>query len=350
MPSIDCLRVFQTIGDTLNSPLETGEMLCSISESIVENLHVKGCQFFLLSRDQRQLENIASFDSSAAFAIPGALEAAGVIGEVLRGDTVMVAHCRSDPRVSHFPAYQEEGIESLLLVPLKTRGQVIGSLHITTAEEKGFSGDELAVIHTIAALCTSIILRAMFLKILHHISETAPLSFDIKDVLGQMVKVITEDLRAKGCLIRLLDPDTGRLELWASYGLSQEYLDKGPHGASIAKAETLEGKCAAVYDATEYLQSPEEARREGIASLLSVPLLVHGRSIGVLRVFTHKPYEFSADEIFLMRVVGEQCALLIHSAQLYSYTKERYETLMVDFHNWFDRYYAWGVMETKKAA
>jgi GAF domain-containing protein len=223
-------------------------------------------------------------------------------------------------------------------------------MHITTAEERVFSSDDLAVIHTIAALCTSIILRAMFQKILHHVSETAPLSLDIKDVLGQIVEVITEDLRAKGCLIRLLDPDTGRLELWASYGLSQAYLDKGPRDASRAKVETLEGKCVAVYDATQYLQYPEEARREGIASLLSVPLLVHGRSIGVLRVFTNKPYEFSADEIFLMRMVGEQCALLIHCAQLYSYTKERYETLMVDFHNWFDRFYAWGVMETKKAA
>jgi GAF domain-containing protein len=350
MPSVDCLRVFQTIGDTLNSPLETAEMLRSVSKSIVENLHVKGCQFFLLSRDQRQLENIAFFDSSEKFAISGPLEVAGMIGEVLHGDTVLVTHCRSDPRLYDFPAYQEEGIKSLLLVPLKTRGQVIGSMHITTPEERAFSSDELAVIHTIAALCTSVILHCMFRKILHHVSETVPLSLDVKDVLNQILKVITEDLRAKGCVIRLLDPDTGRLELWASYGLSQGYLDKGPVDASRAKTEMLEGRCVAFYDATQYLQYPEEARREGIASLLSVPLLVHGRSIGFLRVFTNKPYEFSADEINLMKMVGEQCALLIHSARLYSLVKERYETLMVDFHNWFDKFYGWGVMERKNAA
>jgi GAF domain-containing protein len=296
------------------------------------------------------LENIAFFDSSEKFAISGPLEVEGMVGEVLHGDTVLVTHCRSDPRVHHFPAYQEEGIESLLLVPLKTRGQVIGSMHITTAEERAFSSDELAVIHTIAALCTSVILHSMFQKILHHVSETVPLSLDVKDVLNQILKVISEDLRAKGCVIRLLDPDTGRLELWASYGLSQGYLDKGPVDASRAKTEMLEGRCVAVYDATQYLQYPEEARREGIASLLSVPLLVHGRSIGFFRIFTHKPYEFSADEIHLMKMVGEQCALLIHSARLYSLIKERYETLMVDFHNWFDKFYGWGVMERKNAA
>ena len=350
MPAVNCLRVFQTIADTLNSPLETAEMLRSVSKSIVENMPAKGCQFFLLSRDQSRLENIALFDLSEKFAMSRPLEVEGIVDEVLHGDTVLVTHCPSDPRVCHFPAYRDEGIESLLLVPLKTRGQVIGSMHITTAEERAFSSDDLAVIHTMAALCTSVILRSMFQEILHHVSETAPLSLDIKDVLNQIAKVIAEDLRAKGCVIRLLDPETGRLEVWASYGLSQAYLDKGPVDTSKAETEMLEGKCVAVYDATQYLQYPEEARREGIASLLSVPLLVHGRSIGFLRIFTHKPYEFSADEISLMKIVGEQCALLIYSAQLYTYTKERYETLMVDFHNWFDWFYGWGVMERKKAA
>jgi GAF domain-containing protein len=325
-------------------------MLRLVAKSIVENLSVKGCQFFLLSRDGKQLESIALFDLSEKFAITEPLEAEGIAGEVLHGATVSVTQCLSDPRISRFPAYQEDGIKSLLLVPLKSRGQVIGSMHITTTEERLFSSDDLAVIHTIAALCTSLILRSIFQEILHHVSETVPLSLDIKDVLKQIVRVITEDLRAKGCLIRLLDPDTGRLELWASYGLSQAYLDKGPRDAGKAKAEMLEGRCVAVHDATQYLQYPDEARREGIASLLSVPLLVHGRSIGVLRIYTNKPYEFSADEICLMKMVGEHCALLIHTAQLYSYTKERYETLMVDFHNWFDRVYGWGVMESKKAA
>jgi GAF domain-containing protein len=317
---------------------------------MVDNLCVKGCEFFLLSRDQRQLENIASFDLNEKFAFSGPLDVVGMVEEVLHGETVSVSDCGSDPRVCHLPAYRDEGVKSLLLVPLKTRSQVIGSMHITTAEERAFSSDELTVIQTIAALCTSVTLRWMFQKMLHHVSETAPLHLDIKDVLNQIVKVIAEDLRVKGCLIRLLDPDTQRLELWASYGLSQAYLDKGPRDAGKAKAETLEGRCVAVYDATQYLQYPEEARREGIASLLSVPLLIHGRSIGVLRIYTHKPYEFSADEISLIRTVGEQCALLIHSARLYSFIKERYDTLMVDFQNWFDWSYGWGVMERKKAA
>jgi len=55
-----------------------------------------------------------------------------------------------------------------------------------------------------------------------------------------------------------------------------------------------------------------------------------------------------------MKMVGEQCAVLINSSQLYSQIKAKYEALMVDFHNWFDWSYGWGASqsraEIKKAA
>jgi hypothetical protein len=51
-----------------------------------------------------------------------------------------------------------------------------------------------------------------------------------------------------------------------------------------------------------------------------------------------------------MKMVAEQCALLINNAQLYSHVKERYETLMDDFHIWFDRFYGWGGVGTKSGA
>ena len=350
MPCNSCLNVFETIGNALNSPLETVEILGSIARSIVDNLHVKGCQFFMFSRDQKQLESLAAFDAGEKVATTSALEVEGVLSEVLHGDTILIKDCAFDPRVQSLPGYQQAGVKSLLLLPLKSRGQVIGSMHITADEEWGFSGDELAVIRTVAALCTSIIVRSMFQQILHDVSEYVPQSLEVKAVLDQIAKSITENLRAKGCVIRLLDADSGRLELWASYGLSQAFFNKGPVEASRAKAETIEGKCVAVYDALQYMQYPDAARQEGIASLLSVPLLLRGASIGYLRVFTSRPYEFSSEEMYLMKMVGEQCAVLINGARLYSQVKDKYEKLMVDFHNWFDWSYGAGVTESKKIA
>jgi GAF domain-containing protein len=345
----DCLRIFENIGDSLNAPIETAEMLRSVSKSIVDTLGVQGCRFLMLGRDQSPLETIAFFGLTGGFIASGLTGIEAMADEVLQGGTVFVQDCQSDPRFDQLPAFREQGVRSLLMMPLRSRGQVIGAMHLTAAEPRVFCADELEILRVAAALCAGVIVRSMFQKILHDVSETIPLSLDLQDVLAQIVQVITEDLRAKGCLIRLLHPETGRLELWASYGLSQEYLNVGPRDSSKAAAETREGKAVAVYDAARYLQYPEEARREGIASLLSVPLLLHGHSIGVLRVYTRKPYEFSADEIHLMQMVAEQCTLLIRNAQLYSSVKERYDRLMVDFHSWFDQFYKPGGTPPKSA-
>jgi hypothetical protein len=45
-----------------------------------------------------------------------------------------------------------------------------------------------------------------------------------------------------------------------------------------------------------------------------------------------------------MKLVGEQCALLIRNAQLYSSMKDRYENLVTDFHTWFDHFYGPGAL------
>ena len=339
----DCLRIFQAMGDALNSPLQAADVHHQIARTIVDGFGLKGCQFFLLSRDQTGLELIAAHGLSEGFQA-GPLPVKGIMREVLLGETVAVPNCATDPRAPQLQAYLAEGINSLLLVPLESRHQLIGAMQLTTADERAFRDDEKAVTRVVASLCASFLLSSMFQKILSDVSETVRTSLVTDDVLKAIVKVIAEDLRAKGCAIRLLNPETNQLELRVSYGLSQEYLEVGPRDAARATAETLEGRCVAVYDAAQYLQYPDQAKREGIASLLSVPLQLYGRAIGTLRIYTHKPYEFSDDETHLMKLVGEQCALLIRNAQLYSSMKDRYENLVTDFHTWFDHFYGPGAL------
>jgi GAF domain-containing protein len=85
--------------------------------------------------------------------------------------------------------------------------------------------------------------------------------------------------------------------------------------------------------------SNELAAREKIGSMLFVPLRVRERSLGVLCLCTHHPYAFSEDELFLMRSIGDQCALAIQAAQMYASIKNRYESLTVDFQTWFQHYH-----------
>jgi hypothetical protein len=56
----------------------------------------------------------------------------------------------------------------------------------------------------------------------------------------------------------------------------------------------------------------------------------------VLVVGTHHPYRFSDEELHLMGSVAEQCALAIRNAQMYDAMRQRYDSVVDDFHQWFE--------------
>ena len=335
------LNIFREIGNAFNSPMDTKEVLNVITKTIVENFSLKGCHYLLLSQNQKNLEHIASHGLSEIFLKifqKGMLDAEKSVAEALNGNTVLIENVTKDPRIQYPKEHMEEGIVSLLTIPLISRKKVIGSMRLSTSEKRNFTSDELEIINVVAEFSTSVIIHFMFRGILQRVTETVRTSLNIDEVLESIVKVITEELRAKGCTIRLLDTERKKLLLKASYGLSQTYLDKGPVEADKSIAEALEGKCVAIRNLTTdpRAQYPNEASKEGILSLLTVPLIIRKKTIGVLRIYTHHEYEFSEDEIYLMQTIGDQCALAIQNAQMYTGMKQRYDVLMSDFHKWFD--------------
>ena len=113
-------------------------------------------------------------------------------------------------------------------------------------------------------------------------------SKDPEEIALMTVESIKSTLKVKGCSLFLFNRKTNELELATSYGLSDEYINKGPVSALSSIAQSLEEGPVAIYDVMDdpRIQYPEEARKEGIASLLSVPIVVGGNLIGAMRVYT----------------------------------------------------------------
>lgn len=167
---------------------------------------------------------------------------------------------------------------------------------------------------------------------LHQVALTITSSLELDQVLQSVVMSITEAMQVKGCVLRLLDPRTGRLRLSAGYGLSGSYLAKGPVEVehSPLDSEALRGRPVIIPDVSKdsRFQYQEAARREGIVSILCVPLEVHGRSIGVLRVYTSEQCTFHEDDIQFLTVLASLAALAIENASLYDNLKRSYDGVM----------------------
>lgn len=132
-----------------------------------------------------------------------------------------------------------------------------------------------------ASLLSSFERRLRYFSTLSDIEKKMCGMLNMSQLLSTMVEETAKALGVKGCSIRLLDQSGQKLEIKAVYGLSKEYLEKGPVDVEHSKVdkEVLEGKIVYIEDAAKdpRFQYPEEAKREGIVSVLSVPLRVADR-------------------------------------------------------------------------
>jgi len=167
---------------------------------------------------------------------------------------------------------------------------------------------------------------ASFRQVVRAIGSTLAL----QEVMDMLVKNVTEVMGLKACAIRLVDAKTRRLELLSAYGLSEQYIGKGPVQADKSIADAMKGKTVCVRDVRqdERIQYQQEAIKEGIAGIVSVPLILKSRVIGVLRFYTSKPRDFSPDELGFAEALAEMGALSIANARMYETLKQDYEDVM----------------------
>ncbi|MGM0454047.1 MAG: GAF domain-containing protein [Thermodesulfobacteriota bacterium] len=163
------------------------------------------------------------------------------------------------------------------------------------------------------------------LKVTNAISH----SKDPEEVVLMAVESITHALSVKGCAVFLINRENKELEVAASYGLSDEYINKGPVSALKSIAESLEEGPVAIYDVSDdpRIQYPDAARREGISSILAVPIIAGGRSIGTLRVYTAEAWEFTLEDVNFVQAMGNITGMAVEMARHYKGLKHSIEIL-----------------------
>ena len=171
---------------------------------------------------------------------------------------------------------------------------------------------------------------------LYDVATAVNSSHTPEGVLWRTCRSVAKAVGAKGCSLMLLTPDKKLLLHTAAYGLSDWYVRKGPVSADKSISEALEGKPVAVLDAIEdeRIQYREQAKREGIASILSVPMMLREEIIGVMRVYTDDPRHFTNDEIFFVNAAANLGAIALENAWLYESVEKDYEALRQDMLEW----------------
>lgn len=158
------------------------------------------------------------------------------------------------------------------------------------------------------------------IEALSKISQTITSNLYLEDILRLIVMVTAEVMNSKICSLMLLDEDEKELVIRATQSVSEAY-NKKPNikiGEGIAGKVAEENRPIAILDVRKEpgYMNIDIAKKEKLCSLLSVPMSVKGKVIGVLNSYTSTPHRFSKNEINILTTVANQAAVAIENAQL----------------------------------
>jgi len=252
----------------------------------------------------------------------------GITGWVARqGRPARVADVTHDPR---YIMLRPE-VRSELAVPLEVRGEVRGVVNVDADRLEAFSAEDQALLEDLAAEAARVIqntwlyeqlrLKARLFETLVNVGQTINSVVNLGDALQTITREACKLMGAKMGALLLLDESREWLDLRASHGAGQAYLQK-PRlpvsdsllGTVVRRRKPLQ---VANVQASSGYQSVEVARREGLVSLLSVPLTFRGEAMGTLSVYTSDLHSFSNEEIGSLSALADLSAIAIEKARLY---------------------------------
>jgi K+-sensing histidine kinase KdpD len=160
------------------------------------------------------------------------------------------------------------------------------------------------------------------IQTLYDVTRTVSSTLDLKKVLDLIAQSATETMQIKACTIRLLDESGQIVDTIAAYGLSEQYLTKGPIDVQKSRYiyQTLSsGQPTIISDTSRdnRLQYPVETRAEGIKSMLCVPLRIKGKLEGVICVYGTEPDRFSESDAEFLSALASEGAIAIENARTY---------------------------------
>ena len=157
-------------------------------------------------------------------------------------------------------------------------------------------------------------------------------SLSTDEVLKAIVESTARAVNVKGSSLLLLSTDKKQLVHSATYGLSDWYVKKGSLLADRSLSQVLEGKPVQILNAAEdeNVQYRWQKKKEGIASILAVPVILDNDVIGMMRIYTSEPRQFSKAEIGFVESVASLGALALQKAWLHDAISKSLQQCTID--------------------
>jgi signal transduction histidine kinase len=322
------LSLLNEISNVVHTTLDPEKALHTILREAVRVMRASSGSAILINPTNNLLEIEASLGLPPSATEIKLRVGQGITGWVARtGRPARVSDVQKDSRYVQVHA----SVRSELAVPLVVAGEVRGVLNVDSERLDAFTAADQELLEALAVQAAKVIhttwlheqlrLKARLFESLASVGQTINSTLNLDDALQVITREGCRLMEVKMCSLLLLDEHREWLDLKASWGAGEAYLRK----PRLNMSESLLGmvvrrkKPVQVQDvqtSTRY-QNVDVARREGLVSLLSVPLLFGGEATGALNVYTAQPHSFSNEEIRILSALAGLSAIAIEKARLY---------------------------------
>lgn len=246
-----------------------------------------------------------------------------------------------DPRFKNFDVLPEDKYEAFLSVPIVHKGDPAGVINVQHKKPHGYAVNTITLILIIAKQIGGVIenarlyeerkKKALQFDSLIKVSQSITSQGYLDEILNLIVVVTAQMLNSKICSIMLLDQKGDELVIKATQSLSEEYKKK-PNlkvNASISGEVIKTKKPVVIYDVRneKKYHFRDLAVKENLTSMLSVPMVVRDKAIGIINIYTKEHHSFTQEEIDILQMVANQAAVAVENTKLMEEVLKAKETL-----------------------
>ncbi len=325
------LSTLNTISQTVNQSTDLDEILNKSLDKMMEMIDVSSAGVYLLDEKDRDLVYVAhrGLAKASLREMRRIKLGEGATGKAaLSGKAVFVEDYSSHPEALAFAV--EEGVKSLVVIPLKSRRKTYGTLNVRRKEIWKFTPFEKNLFNSIGqiisgamertSLYTENVKRLEELKTLYSISQEIASKLELKVILQKIMESAVELLGAESGTVALWDNRRQNYAIAITHRLPDSLCGKefSPPWTGVI-GEVIAKKSPVLYK--DYAHHPKRLRELDsyhFNEVLGVPLIVREMIIGTMTIGSSDPkVHFQQNEIDLLYNFAHQAAIAIGNAKLY---------------------------------
>ncbi len=335
------LRALNEVAAVLGSTLELDAVLQTGLVKALEVVHVESGAVSLVDTASGELVMAATHgwrrDSvPVGTRIPAGHGLSGRV--VATGETLVTSDVSQDPRVA-IESFRGEGVQAMVLAPMRAGGQVVGVLGVMSYTPYAFTAEEIDVISTIGGMFGVAVGNARLydrvrsnltqLAYLNEVGGALTASLNLEQVLHIIMEGVTSLIGVERASIFLIDEITGDLVLEYSFGGGKGIRLPAPWPGIVGWI-AIEGTSLIVNDVRSdprFLPDIDAATQFDTRSILGAPLQLDDRVIGAIEMLNKYGGPFTEEDRELLMGFSKWAAIALHNARLYQELDEAKERL-----------------------